>query len=58
MDVAKFVTRSARRNPSKQYYIVNTAIRAGWIVAECQKSGNYRLYLSREILDSLLESAK
>lgn len=33
LDVAKYVTRNPRRNPSKQYYIVNTAIRNGWINA-------------------------
>lgn len=32
-DVARRVTRSSRRDPSKQYYIVNTAIRNGWIAA-------------------------
>lgn len=32
-DVARHCTRSARRCPSRQYYIVNTAIRAGWIKA-------------------------
>ena len=31
--VAKHVTRSGRRDPSKQYYIVNTAIRNKWIKA-------------------------
>ena len=42
-DVALFCTKSCLRNPSKQYYIVNTAIRNGWIDAEF--CGNkYKLY--------------
>lgn len=36
--VAKHVTYSHFRCPSNQYYIVNTAIRNGWIKA--QKQGN------------------
>ena len=38
LDVARRCTRSQLRTPSKQYYIVNTAIRHGWIRAE--KLGN------------------
>jgi hypothetical protein len=33
LDVARFVTHNPQRNPSKQYDIVNTAIRHGWIKA-------------------------
>lgn len=33
-DVAAYVTRSPRRCPSRQYYIVNTALRNGWIEAK------------------------
>jgi hypothetical protein len=33
-DVARHCTRNSLRCPSKQYYIVNTAIKYGWIVAE------------------------
>lgn len=43
-DVARRCTRSYGRNPSKQYYIVNTALRHGWIVAH--KVGNrYSLHV-------------
>lgn len=42
-DVAKHCTKDSRRNPSKQYYIVNTAIRNKWIRAE-YSSGRYRLF--------------
>jgi hypothetical protein len=31
-DVAEHCTFNSRRCPSKQYYIVNTALRNGWIV--------------------------
>ena len=43
-DVAQYCTRSCLRNPSRQYYIVNTAIRNDWIEAEW--AGNkYKLYV-------------
>jgi len=43
-DLARVCTNSSLRNPSKQYYIVNTALRHGWI--EGHKQGNtYKLYL-------------
>jgi hypothetical protein len=32
-DVARYVTHNLQRCPSKQYYIVNTAIRNKWIIA-------------------------
>lgn len=41
-DVAKHV--STKRHPSKQYYLVNTQIRLGNIVAVMRK-GRYWLYL-------------
>lgn len=44
LDVAKHCTYNCLRNPSKQYYIVNTAIKNGWIRATF-KSGRYYLYL-------------
>lgn len=43
-DVAKYVTHTWKRDPSKQYYIVNTAIRHGWIVAK-KVGGRYFLDL-------------
>lgn len=43
-DVASHCTRSSRRCPSKQYYIVNTAMRNGWIVGR-QVGRAYRLYV-------------
>lgn len=43
-DVARYCTRNSRRCPSKQYYIVNTALRNKWIVSE--RVGNrYKLYV-------------
>lgn len=42
-DVAKHCTWHPRRNPSYQYYLVNTAIRHGWIRAE-KARGRYYLY--------------
>jgi hypothetical protein len=33
LDVARHVTYCPRRSPNRQYYIVNTAVRNGWIVA-------------------------
>lgn len=55
MDVAAHCTRSALRNPSRQYYIVNTALRNGWIVS--QWAGNrWKLYLPDVFPD--LESGK
>lgn len=44
-NVARRCTFNARRNPSKQYYIVNTAIRNGWIIALSGKGGAYALYV-------------
>jgi hypothetical protein len=41
-DVAAHVTRDSRRCPSKQYYIVNTAIRYGKVVA-AKVGGKYSL---------------
>ena len=42
-DVANYCTFSMMRDPSKQYYIVNTAIRNGWI--KSIRIGNrYSLY--------------
>ena len=44
MDVARHVTYCALRSPNKQYYIVNTAIRHGWIEA-VRIGGRYKLYV-------------
>jgi hypothetical protein len=41
-DVARYCTTDRRRDPSKQYYIVNTAIKNGWIKAEW-KGNRYSL---------------
>lgn len=43
-DVAKYCTYNLRRHPSKQYYIVNTAIRNGWIRAEW-RGNRYALFV-------------
>ena len=43
-DVAAHCTYSAQRDPSKQYYLVNTALRNGWIAGE-QRGRQYRLYV-------------
>jgi hypothetical protein len=42
--VAQRVTNHPRRHPSKQYYIVNTAIRNGWIRAEW-RGNKYALFV-------------
>lgn len=44
MDVARRVTRDPRRNPYKQYHIVNTALRNGWIIAMPFTGKAYALY--------------
>lgn len=44
LDVACHVTRHPRRTPSKQYSIVNTAIRHGWIMA-VRHGNRYALYV-------------
>lgn len=44
MDVARYCTSNPRRNPSRQYYIVNTALRNGWIVG-VWNSGRWKLYV-------------
>lgn len=42
-DIASLCTRCSRRNPSKQYYIVNTALRNGWIEGYFS-GGRWHLY--------------
>jgi hypothetical protein len=37
-DVAAACTHNRQRNPSKQYYLVNTALRNGWIVGIWRKN--------------------
>lgn len=44
-DLARYLTRHPQRDPSKQYYLVNTQIRLGNIKAE-RKSNRYALYVS------------
>lgn len=44
-DVAAYCTYNKLRNPSKQYYIVNTAINNGWINA-IRKKNRYKLYVN------------
>jgi len=44
MDVAAHCTHSPRRNPAKQYYIVDTALGNGWIAGEL-RGRQYRLYI-------------
>ena len=47
-DLAKHLTWHPQRPPSKQYYLVNTQIRLGNIVAE--KQGNrYALHVNPEL---------
>jgi len=43
LDVARHCTRNPLRTPSKQYYIVDTALRHGWIVG-IYAGGRYLLY--------------
>lgn len=47
-DIARHVTHNPRRCPSKQYYIVNTALRNGWIVGQ-QIGRSYRLYVPQGV---------
>jgi hypothetical protein len=42
-DIASLCTTSRLRNPSKQYYIVNTALRNGWIEGYFS-AGRWHLY--------------
>jgi hypothetical protein len=46
-DVARYVTHNRLRDPSKQYYIVNTAIRNEWIVAKFL-GNRYELFVEEE----------
>ncbi len=43
-DLARALTNNARRCPSKQYYLVNTQIRLGNIVAFAGNGNRYELY--------------
>lgn len=43
-DVARYCTINPLRNPSRHYYIVNTAIRNKWIKAYW-KGNKYELYV-------------
>jgi hypothetical protein len=43
-DVASYCTYKPRRSPSKQYYLVNTALRYGWIAGN-RRGRQYRLYV-------------
>ena len=43
-DVARHCTRNPQRCPSKQYYLVNTALRNGWIVGS-MSGRQYRLFV-------------
>jgi hypothetical protein len=44
MALASHLTWNPRRDPSRQYYLVNTQIRLGNIVAQYDR-GRYRLYV-------------
>ncbi len=46
-DLAAHLTRNPLRNPSKQYYLVNTQIRLGNLRAE-RLSNRYALYVVTE----------
>lgn len=56
-DVACRVTWKHGRCPSKQYYIVNTAIRNGWIVA-FWVGNRYELYIPEDVPQSRMELEK
>jgi len=57
LDVARHVTRSPQRTPSKQYYIVETALRHGWIVG-IYAHGRYLLYTPDMVPPHLAEEAE
>ena len=58
-DIASLCTRSARRCPSKQYYIVNTALNNGWIEGHFS-GGRWHLYTPEAfmMIDSSTETIK
>lgn len=41
-------TRNSRRDPSKQYYLVNTLIRQGYLLAFSGKGSSYALYAAED----------
>lgn len=49
-DVASHCTRNPRRCPSKQYYIVNTALKNGWITGRMVGS-KYELFVPEQTED-------
>jgi len=57
LDVARHCTRDPRRTPSKQYYIVETALRHGWIVG-IYAGGRYLLYTPDMVPPHLAEEAE
>lgn len=52
-DLASYLTRRPGRCPSKQYYLVNTQIRLGNIIA-IRRSNRYELHVPKDVLDSFL----
>ena len=54
-DVAVAVTY--RRNPSKSYHIVNTALKNKWIFACKNTDNSYSLFATRKELDKFLSSS-
>lgn len=48
-EVASLCTRSSRRCPSKQYYVVNTALRNGWIEGHFS-GGRWHLYTTKAFI--------
>ncbi|HEX5186238.1 MAG TPA: hypothetical protein VFV86_05050 [Nitrososphaeraceae archaeon] len=48
LDVTTHCTYNYRRNPSKQYYIVNTALRNNWIKGFF-RGGRYYLYINENL---------
>lgn len=52
-DIADLCTWNPRRSPSRQYYIVNTALKNKWIVIGGKKGNTYKLYLPDQIPSEL-----
>lgn len=50
MELARYLTYNQQRDPSKQYYLVNTQLRLGNLVAEFSK-GKYSLSVNPEIIN-------
>jgi len=56
-DLARALTRSPLRCPSRQYYLVNTQVSLGNIVAHRVHSSRYELYLPEDYVPVIQHDA-